>query len=161
MVRNRRRLDVSSKQQRPRHGGAYCADLVLHARVLSVLSMLAVGLPSCGVSTGGGNNYPKVVRVPVLPRTTHLSFQYPRDSRGLSHFSFSYPGDSRGLSHFSFWYPRDSRGLSHFSFQYPRDSRELKSFQLLVPWGLARTQTFSSWYLGESRELNSCQLSVP
>ena len=113
MVRNRRRLDVSSKQQRPRHGGAYCADLVLHARVLSVLSMLAVGLPSCGVSTGGGNNYPKVVRVPVLPRTSHLSFQYPRDSRGLSHFSFSYPGDSRGLSHFSFWYPRDSRGLSH------------------------------------------------
>ena len=35
-------------------------------------------------------------------------------------------------------------GLIHFRFWYPEDPQRLpvKSFQLLVPWGLARTQLF-------------------
>ena len=55
----------------------------------------------------------KVVRVPEPSSTSYFSFQ----------------GVSRGLinSHLSFHYPRDSRGLSHFRFQCPRDSRGLKS----------------------------------
>ena len=48
---------------------------------------------------------PKVVRVPVPPSTSHFSFLYPRDSRGLSHVSFQNPIN------------RDSLGLSHFNFQ--------------------------------------------
>ena len=81
------------------------------------------------------------LRVPVISAfstletredSSHFSFQYLRDSRGLSHFRFWYPRDSRGLSHFSFWYPGDSQGLSHFNFWY-LGTREDSVIQLLVP----------------------------
>ena len=93
--------------------------------------------------------FAKVVRVPIPPSTSQFSFQYPRDSRGLSHFIFWWPGDSQGLSNFSLWYPGDSYGLSHFNFWYPEDSRELSHFSFWYPsdsggfwYPCTTTQTF-------------------
>ena len=100
------------------------------------------------------NKSANVVRVPVPPSTSYLSFQYPRDSRELSHFSFQYRRDSRELSHFSFQYPRDSRGLSHFSFQYPRGSRGLSHFTFQYTRGSRGLCHFNFWYPSDSRGLS-------
>ena len=115
----------------------------------------------------------KVLRVPVPPSTSHFSFQYPRDSRGLSHFSLQYPRVSRGLSAFSTLGTREDSVISAFSTLGTREDSVISASgtlgtrkdSVISISGTVGTREDSSpfrfWYRRDSRGLNHFSFQYP
>ena len=137
--------DIRAKNVR-----AYAATVSMHETfgVLLLLSLAwntSINIPgthTCHVHLyTRSSSTPKVVRIPVPPVTSHLSFSYPRYSRVLS---ISLTRVTKKLHFGSGDYP--DKLLFHQALNEGSNSSDREqSFKLFVPQVLASTQVISAF----------------